>query len=255
MEWYRKLGTNDPRSTHKHYNWSDDRGLYFAADFAGPDDGRESRPRHDIIHPVTGKACKKPSTGWRWDEDKTTWALTQKPPRIHFGPDETTIPNRKSYLREIDSEPFSSVFYRDGRSATLEVEELIGQGWFQFPKNRDVLAELIELVTDENDIVLDFFAGSASTGQAVMAISEAQKSQRRYILVQLPEPTNRSEYRTICDIAKERLRRAAKKIRDENPMFAGDLGFQVFKLDSSNIHRGSRIPTTSTRLCWIRSRT
>ena len=235
MTWYRELRPTDPQRAHKHYTWSDDRGLYFAADFAGPDDGRESRPRHDIIHPVTGKACKKPSTGWRWDEDKTAWALTQTPPRIHFGPDETTIPNRKSYLFEIASEPFSSVFYRDGRSATLEVEELVGQGWFQFPKNTDVLAELVELVTDENDIVLDFFAGSASTGHAVMTVNAAQKSRRRYILVQLPEPTNRSKYGTICDIAEERLRGAAKRIRDENPMFAGDLGFRVFKLDSSNI--------------------
>jgi len=116
MDWYRQLPKGDPCKLHKHYNWSDDRGLYFAADFAGPDDGRESRPRHDIFHPITGKPCKKPSTGWRWDEEKTKWALAQTPSRIHFGPDESTIPTRKSYLFEIDSEPYSSVFYRDGRS-------------------------------------------------------------------------------------------------------------------------------------------
>ncbi|QWE94483.1 hypothetical protein [Cupriavidus sp. EM10] len=161
MAWYRQLPETDPRKAHKHYNWSDDRGLYFAADFAGPDDGRESRPRHDILHPVTGKSCKKPSTGWRWDEEKTKWALEQTPPRIHFGPDEMTIPTRKSYLFEIDSEPFSSVFYRDGRSATLEVEELVGKGWFQFPKNTDVLAELIELTTKPDDIILDFSLAQA----------------------------------------------------------------------------------------------
>ena len=235
MTWYRELGKNDPRRAHKHYSWSDDRGLYFADNFAGPDDGRESRPRHDIIHPVTGKACKKPSTGWRWDQTKTEWALRQTPCRIHFGPDETTIPNRKSYLFEIDSEPFSSVFYRDGRSATLEVEELVGQGRFQFPKNTDVLAEIVELVTDDNDTVLDFFAGSASTGHAVMTVNRGQESQRRYILVQLPEATDCSEYPTICDIAEERLRGAARKIRDKNPSFVGDLGFRVFKLDRSNV--------------------
>ena len=106
-------------------------------DFAGPDDGRTSRPRHDIFHPITGKPCKKPSTGWRWDQAKTKWALEQSPPRIHFGPDETTIPNRKTYLKENTGETFASVFYRDGRSATLEVERLVGPGWFQFPKNTD----------------------------------------------------------------------------------------------------------------------
>ncbi|EMI8962359.1 site-specific DNA-methyltransferase, partial [Acinetobacter baumannii] len=110
MKWYKGLKASDPRRAHKHYNWSDDRGLYFAADFAGPDDGRESRPRHEIYHPISGLPCKKPSTGWRWDEEKTEWALKQNPPRIHFGVDETTIPNRKSYLHETAYEPFASNF-------------------------------------------------------------------------------------------------------------------------------------------------
>ncbi len=233
MEWYRQLPEDDPRKAHKHYNWSDDRGLYFAADFAGPDDGRESRPRHDILHPVTGRPCKKPSTGWRWDQEKTNWALAQVPPRIHFGPDETTIPNRKSYLFEIDSEPYSSVFYRDGRSATLEVEQLVGKGWFPFPKNTDVLAEIIELVTEPDDIVLDFFAGSASTGHAVMKVNATHNSSRRFVMVQLPEPTGRTEYKTIADIAKKRLREAGRRIRADHP--GVDVGFRVFKLDSTNI--------------------
>lgn len=235
MEWYRGLSDDDSRKDHKHYNWSDDRGLYFAADFAGPDDGRESRPRHDIFHPITGKPCKKPSTGWRWDEEKTAWALAQVPSRIHFGPDETTIPNRKSYLEEISTEPYSSVFYRDGRSATLEVENLVGKGVFQFPKNTEILAELIELTTGPEDIVADFFAGSGSTAHAVLKVNNAHQSNRRYIMVQLPEPTGKPKYATIAEIAKERLRGAGKQVREVNPLFAGDLGFRVFKLDTSNI--------------------
>lgn len=135
MKWYRSLSATDPAKKHRHYNYSDDRGLYFAADFAGPDDGRDSRPRYDILHPVTGKPCKKPSTGWRWEEERTKRALADDPPRIHFGPDETTIPCRKSYLAEIDVEPFASVFYTDGRAATLEVERLVGKGAFSFPKD------------------------------------------------------------------------------------------------------------------------
>ncbi|GLT21351.1 site-specific DNA-methyltransferase [Zoogloea oryzae] len=233
--WYKQLPSDDPRKAHKHYNWSDDRGLYFAADFAGPDDGRESRPRHDILHPVTGKSCKKPSTGWRWDEEKTKWALAQTPPRIHFGPDETTIPTRKSYLFEIDSEPYSSVFYRDGRSATLEVEELVGKGWFPFPKNTDVLTELIELVTKPNDIILDFFAGSGSTGHAVMKVNQAHGSKRRFILVQIPEETGRTGYATIADITKKRLREVGKKITSGGVIGAGDIGFRALKIDSSNM--------------------
>ena len=235
QEWNRGLAETDARKGHKHYNWSDDRGLYFAADFAGPDDGRESRPRHDILHPITGKPCKKPSTGWRWDEAKTTWALEQLPPRIHFGQDETTIPNRKSYLEEISVEPYPSVFYRDGRSATLEVEGLVGKGWFQFPKNTDVLAELVELTTGQEDTILDFFAGSGSSGHAVWNVNKALQAKRKFILVQLPEPTERKEYPTIAEITKERLRRAGKKVKEENPLFPGDVGFRVFKLASSNI--------------------
>lgn len=233
--WYKQLPNGDPRKAHKHYNWSDDRGLYFAADFAGPDDGRESRPRHDIFHPVTGKSCKKPSTGWRWDEEKTKWALAQNPPRIHFGSDETTIPNRKSYLFEIDSEPYSSVFYRDGRSATLEVEELVGKGWFPFPKNTDVLTELIELVTKPDDIILDFFAGSGSTGHAVMKVNKTHGSKRRFVLAQIPEATGRTGYSTIAEITKERLRKAGMKIAESRSITDLDTGFRVLKIDTSNM--------------------
>ena len=233
--WYKQLPNDDPRKAHKHYNWSDDRGLYFAADFAGPDDGRESRPRHDIFHPVTGKSCKKPSTGWRWDEDKTKWALAQTPPRIHFGLDETTIPTRKSYLFEIDSEPYSSVFYRDGRSATLEVEELVGKGWFPFPKNTDVLMELIELTTKPDDIILDFFGGSGSTGHAVMKVNQAHSSKRRFILVQIPEETGRNGYATIADITKKRLREAGKKVAASVGQSNVDIGFRTLKIDTSNM--------------------
>ena len=233
--WFKQLPADDPRKAHKHYNWSDDRGLYFAADFAGPDDGRESRPRHDILHPVTQRSCKKPSTGWRWDEDKTNWALAQKPPRIHFGEDESTIPNRKSYLFEIDSEPYPSVFYRDGRSATLEVEELVGKGWFPFPKNTDVLSELIELITKPDDIVLDFFAGSGSTGHAVMKVNFAHGSKRRFIAVQMPEETGRTQYSTIAEITKSRLREAGKRIAQASGAAKVDLGFRVLKTDSSNM--------------------
>ena len=245
QEWYRGLSENDLRKAHKHYNWSDERGLYFAADFAGPDDGRASRPRHDIFHPITGKPCKKPSTGWRWDETKTKWALEQVPPRIHFGLDETTIPNRKSYLEEISVEPYSSVFYRDGRSATLEVENYIGKGIFQFPKNTDVLSELIELATKPEDIILDFFSGSASTSNAVIQLNAKDDGNRKFIMVQLPEPCDEASeaykagYKTIADIGKERIRRAGEKIVQENADKEGienlDIGFKVFKLDSSNI--------------------
>lgn len=184
MSWYRGLPDDAPSKAHKHYNWSDDRGLYFAADFAGPDDDRESRPRYDIIHPITKKPCAKPSTGWRWEEPRTLAALQAKPPLIHFGPDETTIPNRKTYLENADEEAHPTVIYRDGRAATLTVEQIMGKGAFQFPKDTDVLQELLALATDEDSLILDSFGGSGTTAHAVLAMNQKDGGNRRFILIE-----------------------------------------------------------------------
>jgi adenine-specific DNA-methyltransferase len=240
-KWYASLPKTDPRRAHAHYRNSDDRGLYFADNFAGPDDGRESRPRYDIFHPVTKKPCKKPSTGWRWDEARTKQALSMEPPLIHFGPDETTIPCRKSYLSEIDTEPFGSVFYRDGRAGTLELEKLVDSGLVEFPKDVPTLQEFITLVTDTDSIILDFFAGSGTTAHAVLDLNQQDGGNRKFILVQLPEPTDRKDFPTIADITKERVRRVIQKLNDEDagklPMDGvgeQDRGFRVFKLAESN---------------------
>ena len=240
-DWYSSLPKNDIYRTHEHYRWSDDRGLYFADNFAGPDDGRKSRPRYDIFHPVTGNACKKPSTGWRWEEERTKQALAMNPPLIHFGPDETTIPCRKSYLKEIDSEPFASVFYRDGRTGTLEVEKLIGKGLFDFPKDVETLKSFLRLVGKDDAIVVDFFAGSCTTAHAVLEQNNEDGGNRRFILVQLPEPTNNPQFPTIADIGKERIRRVIGRMKQEEAgkllserETPADLGFKVFTLGRSH---------------------
>jgi adenine-specific DNA-methyltransferase len=248
--WYATLAKDDPRRAHEHYRWSDERGLYFAADFAGPDDGRDSRPRYDILHPKTGKPCKKPSTGWRWDEKRTNDALAADPPLIHFGADETTIPCRKSYLHLIDSEPYSSVFYRDGRAGTLELESLVGKNALEFPKDVETLKDFIRIVTkpkvvggderfeepnppmvretaakysviqaakqndEPRDIVLDFFAGSGTTAQSALELNQEDGGNRRFILVQLPEKTDNPQYPTIAHITRERVRRVIAKLQE-----------------------------------------
>ena len=249
--WYATLAKDDPRRAHEHYRWSDKRGLYFAADFAGPDDGRDSRPRYDILHPKTGKPCKKPSTGWRWDEKRTGEALAANPPLIHFGVDESTIPCRKSYLHLIDSEPFSSVFYRDGRAGTLELEKLVGENTLEFPKDVETIKDFIRIVTkpkitgggelsneknspmvresaakysvnqavhnndEPRDIILDFFAGSGTTAQSVLELNNDNEDggNRRFILVQLPEKTDNPQYPTIAHITRERVRRVIAKLQ------------------------------------------
>ncbi len=131
-----------------------------------------------------------------------------------------------------------------------EIRELFGSQVFSYPKPTSLIQFFIENCCSKDDLVLDFFSGSGTTGQAVMAQNAADNSNRRYILVQLPEPLDPenkdqktaadfcdqlSKPRTIAELTKERLRRAAKKIKEDNPMFAGDTGFRVFKLDTSNI--------------------
>jgi len=195
MAWYRSLPTEDPRKSHKHYHWSDSRGLYFPDNLAGPDDGRDNRPRYPIIHPVTKQPCAVPSTGWRWEETRTTAALAEDPPRIHFGKDHTTIPKRKSYLSEIDEEPMRSVFYKDGRAATLEVEAILGAGSFPFPKDSTVMADLIGMVVSPGDIVLDSFAGSGSTAHGVLRLNQQLKPPLQFILIEMDEQVARTQTR------------------------------------------------------------
>jgi adenine-specific DNA-methyltransferase len=133
-----------------------------------------------------------------------------------------------------------------------DIEQVLGTCPFQYPKPLALMQLLVQAVSTapDSDIVMDFFAGSGTTGHAVMAQNVVDGGNRRYVLVQLPEPLDPEDKdqavaaefcdklakpRTIAELTKERLRRAAKKIKDENPQFSGDLGLRVFKLDSSNI--------------------
>ena len=230
MAWYRAMPKTDARKSHKHYNWSDSRGLYFPDNFHGPDDGRENRPRYPILHPLTEMECAMPSTGWRWEEDTTKAALAAVPPRIHFGKDHTTIPNRKSYLSEIDQEPMMSVFYKDGRAATLEVESILGAGAFPFPKDSEAIADLIGLVAGPGDIVLDSFGGSGTTAHAVLRLNQNFKAPIRFILVELDADTARTKTR-------ERVRKAIEGYtplsgKKRTPVAGLGGGFQFCRLSA-----------------------
>lgn len=253
QDWYNGLKEDDPAKTHKHYRFADEEGVYFPSDLSGPDDGRKNRPRYTVDHPVTKKPVPIPSRGWRWEETRMKDEMKKK--RVHFGPDETTIPNGKVYLKENEYQAPSSVFYKDRRAASGALKRLMGEKVFDFPKDYSVLKSLIKLLVRENDIVLDFFAGSGSTAEAVLEYSAETNKKYNYILVQLPEPIETDTraynegYRTIADIAKERIKRVIssynsqqeqKKSEVNNELFKsslnfkGDLGFKVFLLSSSN---------------------
>ena len=123
--------------------------------------------------------------------------------------------------------------------ASKSVPEI--QGIFDFPKNKDLLSILCSFACESKDLVIDFFAGSCTTAHAVLDLNKEDNGNRKFIMVQLPEPCDekseayKAGYETIADIGKERIRRVANKIKEENPEYQGDLGFKVFKLDSTNI--------------------
>ena len=195
------------------------------------------------MHPITKKPCKLPKGGWRFGEDKLPSLLKEN--RIHFGEDETKVPCLKRYLRETEYEVVSSVFYKDGRGASKRIEQLFGGKVFDFPKDEDIMKKFVSLVTsyeDSDSLILDFFSGSASTAHAVIQLNAEDGGNRKFIMVQLPEETAedseayKAGYKNICEIGKERIRRAGKKIKADSPLTTQDLdiGFRVLKCDESN---------------------
>lgn len=242
--FYKNLPDDEPAKRQAQYKCVDDKGLYFPGDIA---QGTGNGGRFDIIHPITHKPCKLPKGGWRFSKEKLPILLNEN--RIHFGEDETKVPCLKRYLKETEYEVASSVFYRDGRGASKRLENLFGSVVFDFPKDEEIIKNFISLATSymtkSNSIILDFFSGSATTAHAVMQLNAEDGGNRKFIMVQLPEKTDeKSEaykvgYKNICEIGKERIRRAGKKIKEENADKEGidklDIGFRVLKLDSSNM--------------------
>ena len=143
--------------------------------------------------------------------------------QFHFGVDETVIPCIKRYLKDTEYEVASSVFYKDGRGASNRLATLMGKKVFDFPKDEFVVKDFINLVSmdDKSAIILDFFSGSATTGHAVMQLNAEDGGHRKFIMVQLPEKTNENSeaykagYKNICEIGKERIRRAGRKIKED----------------------------------------
>ncbi len=256
--FYKSLSENDPAKAHSHYRKYDPfLGIYYQGDIS---QGTGKGGKFPIIHPLTKKPCKCPSGGWRFSEAKLPELLANN--RIAFGLDETTVPCLKRFLRETEYEVFASVFYKDGRGASKRLDALIGKNIFAYPKDEDVIKNFIALSTsyeDSDDIILDFFSGSATTAHAVMKLNAEDGGKRKFIMVQLPEITDeksearKAGYENICQIGEERIRRAGKKIRrdmpsacgNDNGLFANetsqsdvptlDIGFRVLKLDSSNM--------------------
>ena len=231
---------NDFSGGEKAYNQIDENGRVFQAVSMGWPNKKKAPDDYfvPLIHPVTHKPCPVPERGWR--NPSTTMKELEKKGLIVFGKDESTQPRRKYFLEENLYENIPSLLYYGGSDTDLLSQMGIP---FETPKVVSICAEHIQSFTKNGDIILDFFSGSATTAHAVMQLNAEDGGHRKFIMVQLPEPcdeqseANKAGYKNICEIGKERIRRAGEKIKAENGLTAQnlDIGFRVLKLADSNM--------------------
>lgn len=180
--WREKQKGNPLASGSGHYNRIDSEGrVYSLSDISWPGSG--GGQRYEILHPVTGNPVPVPTNGWRYTRDRMNEELRQG--NVHFAAEDTRLPYRKTYLHDIDSAVKEAVFSQNRGTATGIIKSIFGSREFDYPKNVNVIAEWIRYVSrDKKDAtVLDFFAGSGTTGQAVMELNAEDGGTRNCILV------------------------------------------------------------------------
>nr|WP_303711729.1 DNA methyltransferase [Phascolarctobacterium succinatutens] len=198
---------------------------------------------YDIISP-SGKVIKPCENGWRWSKETVQEKL--RTGEIIFSKDETRI-IRKIYLSTLEGRAPETIWFGKDvgttREAMTELKKLFNKPPFDTPKPTGLIKKLLRLVQDNEYIVLDFFSGSATTAHAVMQLNAEDGGKRKFIMVQLPEETDekseayKAGYKNICEIGKERIRRAGAKIKEEAGLTVQglDIGFRVLKCDTSNM--------------------
>lgn len=254
-QWYKNLPDGHPAKDHSHYCRVDEKGIFFPDNISWPGGGG---PKYPVLHPVTHKPVKVPSRGWLTNEKTMAEWIHQG--RVEFGKDENSVPTLKSYLKDREYTVPYSVFYKDGRAASKRLAALMGEKVFENPKDEEVIKRLIEFCgVSDGDYVLDFFSGSGTTAHAMFLANAEQKVNRHFILVQIPEEISEKNAtsekskkvarsaialcdtlgvdHTICEIGKERIRRAGKKIKEITQLTVPslDVGFRVLKCDNSNM--------------------
>lgn len=234
--WYKSFAPSDPVYGSKHYTRMDERGIYFADNISGPNDGQYV---YDVLHPVTGLPCKAPARGWVFPKESMDRKIAEH--RVHFGPDHTTVPNIKTYLTDTEYQSLTSIRYVDGRAASKRLTGLFGEKVFTNPKDELLLRDIYRAIgVSGSEIVLDMFAGSSSALQAVWELNLAAGSEVQFIGIQVAEDLNETRRTakgaaqqitsnaikllgslgkpaTVAEIGKERLRLAGNKLRDKAP--------------------------------------
>ena len=237
-----------PRTEEANARYSnpdnDPRGVWMSSDISVKTYNAE------CDYPITTPSGRvvEPPAGRCWRLSKKAFLERLQDNRIWFGPDGNGVPRIKRFLTDLKHQgmaPTSIMFFKDvghSQEGAQEVSKLMDGGFFSGPKPQRLMKRLLTLSNLKSDsIVLDFFSGSASTAHAVMQLNAEDGGQRKFIMVQLPEMTDekseayKAGYQNICEIGKERIRRAAKKIAEEHPDAKFDGGFRVLKCDSSNM--------------------
>lgn len=257
----------EPRTDKQNSTYSnpddDPRGVWTSVLFTSQRT-KEERPNlsYPIKNPFTGEMVEHPTNAWKYSKQQYEQLAADN--RLYWGKDGgNSYPRLKRFLSELDEGivPINLWYYKD--TATLDegtklVDSILGKDVFDYPKPIQIIQRMLRLMGSKDFIVIDFFSGSATTAHAVMQLNAEDGGNRKFIMVQLPEATDekseayKAGYKNICEIGKERIRRAGKKIvedqekkRMEEGLFAGssagsearplDIGFRVLKLDSSNM--------------------
>ncbi|EID33783.1 DNA methylase family protein [Prevotella sp. oral taxon 306 str. F0472] len=239
-----------PRSSEADARYSnpdnDPRGVWKASDLSvGP--AIESN-----VYPITTPSGRvvEPPAGRSWSLSANAFAERLRQNRIWFGSDGNNVPAMKRFLSELRKTgvtpmtiwKYGEVGHSQGATQAL-AEMFDGKKYFDYPKPVDLIKRCISLYSSPDSLILDFFSGSATTAHAVMQLNAEDGGKRKYICVQIPEKTpegseaRKAGYNTICEIGKERIRRAGKKIKEEAGLMGQDLdtGFRVLRVDSSNM--------------------
>ena len=225
---------------------NDPRGPWQSGDLVAS--GERSNGHFIIKSPKTGKEFDVPQ-GKHWVYSQENLQKLVADNQIWFGADGNSFPRKKRFLSDVqDGRTPSTLWLAEevghNQSATREVKALFDdEKYFDFPKPIAYIKQFAQLLSTKDCIVLDFFSGSATTAHAVMQLNAEDGGSRKFIMVQLPEETDskseayKAGYKNICEIGKERIRRAGAKIKEESPLTTQNLdtGFRVLKLDSSNM--------------------
>jgi len=179
-EWFRNLPESNPAKDHKHYSNVDKTGIYCSDNIS-----RVGGGKYEVTSPLTGNKISAPSRGWVWGKEEDFWRA-YKNDIIIFSPDDN-LPILKRYLVDNEFQILDTVFYKDRRAASKALGDLLGKNIFEFPKDVDVINYFINAVSEKEALILDSFAGSGTTGQAVLNLNKQDGGNRKFILIEMED--------------------------------------------------------------------